>query len=45
MKRRKDKVRAMNEQNDGYSGLFYVMLIVGIVGVLGFVLVAAGAGS
>ena len=35
----------MNEQNDGYSGLFYVMLIVGIVGVLGFVLVAAGAGS
>lgn len=30
---------------DGYSGLFYVMLIVGIVGVLGFVLVAAGAGS
>jgi len=35
----------MNEQNDGYSGLFYVMLIVGIVGVLGFVLVAAGTGS
>jgi hypothetical protein len=35
----------MDEQNDGYSGLFYVMLIVGIVGVLGFVLVAAGAGS
>lgn len=34
----------MNE-NDGYSGLFYVMLIVGIVGVLGFVLVAVGAGS
>jgi hypothetical protein len=31
--------------NDGYSSLFYVMLIVGIVGVLGFVLVAAGAGS
>ena len=34
----------MDEQ-DGYSGLFYIMLIVGIVGVLGFVLVAAGAGS
>ena len=34
----------MNEQNDGYSGLFYVMLVVGIVGVLGFVLVAAGGG-
>lgn len=28
-----------------YSGMFYIMLIVGIVGVLGFVLVAAGAGS
>lgn len=34
----------MDEQNDGYSGLFYVMLVVGIVGVLGFVLVAAGGG-
>ena len=30
---------------EGYSGLFDIMLIVGIVGVLGFVLVAAGAGS
>jgi hypothetical protein len=35
----------MNEQEDGYSGMFYIMLIVGIVGVLGFVLVAAGAGA
>jgi len=35
----------MNEQEDGYSGMFYVMLVVGIVGVLGFVLVAAGAGA
>ena len=35
----------MDEQEDGYSGMFYVMLIVGIVGVLGFVLVAAGAGA
>ncbi len=35
----------MNEQDDGYSGMFYIMLIVGIVGVLGFVLVAAGAGA
>lgn len=33
------------QQNDGYSGLFYVMLIVGVIGVLGFVLVAAGAGG
>mgnify|MGYP007132432374 FL=1 len=44
LRQRKDKVRAMDEQNDGYSGLFYVMLVVGIVGVLGFVLVAAGGG-
>lgn len=32
-------------EGEGYSGMFYIMLIVGIVGVLGFVLVAAGAGS
>lgn len=35
----------MDEQEDGYSGMFYIMLIVGIVGILGFVLVAAGASS
>jgi hypothetical protein len=34
----------MDEQNE-YGSLFYIMLIVGIVGVLGFVLVAAGAGA
>ena len=28
---------------EGYSGAFYVMLIIGIVGVLGFFIVAAGA--
>ena len=33
------------QDNDGYSNMFYIMLIVGIVGVLGFALVAAGAGS
>lgn len=33
------------DQQDGYSGMFYIMLIVGIIGVVGFVLVAAGAGS
>ena len=33
------------EDQDGYSGMFYIMLIVGIIGVLGFVLVAAGAGG
>jgi len=31
----------MNEE--GYSGWFYVALIMGIVGVLGFFVVAAGA--
>lgn len=35
----------MDEQEDGYSGLFYFMLIVGVIGVIGFVVVAAGAGS
>ncbi len=33
------------EDPGGYSGFFYFMLLVGIVGVLGFVLVAAGAGG
>ena len=28
---------------EGYSGAFYVMLIIGIIGVLGFFVVAAGA--
>ena len=32
----------MDEQEDGYSGMFWLMLIVGIVGVVGFVVVAAG---
>jgi hypothetical protein len=30
------------EEQEGFSALFYVMLLLGIVGVLGFVLVAAG---
>ena len=34
----------MNEQ-PGPGSLFYIMLIIGIIGVVGFVLVAAGAGS
>jgi hypothetical protein len=29
------------DNKDGYSNLFYIMLVVGIVGVLGFILVAA----
>lgn len=32
------------QEQDGYSSMFYVMLIIGIIGVLGFVLVAAGTG-
>ena len=28
---------------NGYSEIFYVMLIIGIIGVIGFFLVAAGA--
>lgn len=31
------------DDQEGYSPLFYIMLIVGIIGVLGFVMVAAGA--
>jgi hypothetical protein len=31
------------EEQEGYSALFYFMLLLGIVGVLGFVLVAAGS--
>ena len=31
------------EEQDGYSALFYFMLLLGIIGVLGFVLVAAGS--
>lgn len=34
----------MNKDGN-YSDLFYLMLIIGIIGVVGFVLVAAGAGS
>lgn len=33
----------MDEDNEGYSNLFYVMLVLGIVGVIGFFVVAAGA--
>lgn len=29
--------------NEGYSPLFYIMLILGIVGTIGFFVVAAGA--
>ncbi len=29
-------------EGNNYSGLFYIMLVVGIIGVIGFLLVAAG---
>ena len=32
-------------QGEGHSSLFYVMLVLGILGVLGFLVVAAGAGN
>ena len=35
----------MDEEKGGYSDLFYVMLIIGIIGLVGFVLVAAGGGQ
>ena len=33
------------EEEGGYSGIFYVMLIIGIVGVLGFFVAACAAGG
>ena len=32
-------------QGEVYSGLFYVMLVRGIIGVVGLLVVAAGAGN
>ena len=29
-----------DDQDSGYSGLFYFMLVIGIIGVIGFVTVA-----
>ena len=37
------KDEAVMEDQEGYSAMFYIMLLLGIVGVLGFVLVAAAA--
>jgi hypothetical protein len=31
------------EDERGYSGTFYVMLLIGLIGVIGFCMVAAGA--
>lgn len=36
----------MDDNNsDGYSGMFYLMLIVGIIGLVGFVMTLAGGGG
>lgn len=32
-----------DDPEEGYSPLFYVMLLIGIIGVTGFIVVAAGA--
>jgi hypothetical protein len=34
-----------NDQREGYSDMFWLMLVVGIIGVIGFVAVRGGAGS
>ena len=31
------------EQDEGFSSVFYIMLILGIIGVIGFLFVSAGA--
>ena len=40
-----DRRVKMNEREEGYSGLFYAMLILGIIGILGFFMVATGLGT
>lgn len=35
----------MDGQQDGYSDLFYIMLVIGVIGVIGFMIVAGAAGS
>ena len=35
----------MNEEEEGYGAGFYIMLILGVVGLIGFFMVAAGAGA
>ena len=36
---------AIMDEKEGYSSLFYIMLILGIIGIVGFLVVAAGAAS
>lgn len=35
----------MEEPEEGFSSVFYIMLALGVVGVLGFLFVAAGAAT
>ena len=35
----------VDRQDEEHSRLFYIMLVVGIIGVIGFVVVAASAGG
>lgn len=41
-----ERARTMNNDDpEGYSGVFYIMLLLGIVGLIGFLFVAAGASA
>jgi hypothetical protein len=33
------------QDKSGYSNLFYIMLVLGIVGLIGFLVIAVGAGA
>lgn len=35
----------MDEKEEGYGAGFYIMLLLGIVGVIGFLMTLAGAGA
>ena len=37
--------RVIMQDKSGYSNLFYIMLVLGIVGLIGFLVIAVGAGA
>jgi len=37
--------RVIMEEDSGFSNLFYIMLVLGIIGIIGFLVVAAGAAA
>jgi len=39
------RVKMNKHEEEGYSGLFYAMLILGIIGLLGFFVIATSAGA